>query len=109
MFGFLQDAGNYEQRKVGCDDFEWGFISTAAVSDGAKPYETAVQHKQYGDGNMVIVEAYDTKAEATKGHAKWVATMTADVLPKVLKDCCNSDISQLGASLGGNYDKELRA
>lgn len=31
MFGFLMDAENYEDRKVGRNDYLWGFISTASV------------------------------------------------------------------------------
>jgi len=95
MYGFLNDIGNYDQRKVGRDDFDWGFVSTARVSDGRKPYETAVKHAKYGDGEMVIVECYDSKKEASEGHAKWLAAMTADVLPSKLTDCANSDVSQL--------------
>lgn len=95
MFGFFNDIGNYDDRKVGRDYFDWGFISTAKVSDGQKDYETAVEHPEYNDGSMVIVDSYDTKEEAEAGHKKWVATMTSDNLPEELVDIANSDIQQM--------------
>ena len=105
MFEFLTMMGTYESRKVARDDYPWGFISTAAVNDGSKPYETAVQHKSYGDG-MVIVENYDTKTAAQDGHAKWVKTMTAKKLPAKLVDCNNAGIAAFGAALGMSFDKK---
>lgn len=96
MFG-IDMIGNYDSRKIGRDDYDWGFISTCRVSDGDKPYETAVEHKSYNNGKMVIVESYDTKDEAKAGHAKWIATMTAETLPDSLTDCANSAISQLAS------------
>ena len=109
MLNFLVDSGNYASRKVGRDNFEWGFVSTAKVSDGTHPYETAVEHNKYGDGKMVIVAAYDTRAEAEAGHAAWVATMTTEPLPPVLRDCCNSGISQVCRAFGESLDKEYNA
>jgi hypothetical protein len=91
--------GNYEFRKVALDKFGWGMVSTAMVMDGRMPYETAVEHNLYGD--MVIVEAYQTKEEAAIGHAKWVATMTADQLPDKLVDCNNSEVQQMVTLLAG--------
>ena len=76
LFAFVNDIGNYEDRKVARDDFKWGFISTARVSDGRKPFETAIKHPNYNKGSMVIVESYLTKQEALKGHAKWKTAMT---------------------------------
>lgn len=99
IFGMM---GNYENRKVGRDDFPWGFISTCSVTDGAHPYETAVEHTAYNDGKLVIVEAYDSKDDAELGHAKWVATMTAKKLPASLTDCANAEVSQMIVALGGD-------
>lgn len=95
MFEFLAMMGNYEQRKIARDDFEWGFVSTAAVTGGEKPYETAVEHKDYGDGSMVIVENYDSREMAIAGHAKWLANMTSSKLPEALIDCENSEWQKL--------------
>lgn len=92
MFGMI---GNYEARKVGRDEFDWGFVSTCLVTDGAHLYETAVKHTDYRDDDMVIVEAYDTRAEAEAGHTKWVAAMTTEPLPDKLVDCCNAEVAQL--------------
>lgn len=100
MFSFINDINNYDSRKVGRDDFDWGFISTARVSDGAKPYETAVEHPDYNDGSMVIVEAYDTIKEAEAGHKKWAKAMTAKKIPDFLVDCCNSGVGSLAKAFG---------
>ena len=105
LFGF-GNIGNYEARKVSKDVFDWGFISTARVTDGEKPYETAVEHKSYNGGDMVIVESYDTKEEAEDGHKKWVKTMTSENLPESLIDCMNSEVSRFAVSLGA--EKEFK-
>src|SRR5688572_17740829 len=109
MFNFFQMGGTYESRKVARDDYGWGFISTAQVNDGSKPYETAVKHTDYNDGSMVIVENYDTKGEAQAGHAKWVTTMTAKTLPKTLVDCANADIAQMCEAIGGKMEFPRKA
>lgn len=93
MFDFLKDSGNYESRCVAKSEYPWGFISTARVSDGKQPFETAIKHKKYNDGSMVIVAAYDTKEEAQKGHLYWIKIMTAGVLPEKLIDIANSHIA----------------
>lgn len=85
--------GNYDDRKVGRDDYEWGFISTAYVNDGECDYETAVKHEDYDDGNMVIVDKYETKEDAEKGHKKWIETMKNP--PNELVDCANSLVSKM--------------
>ena len=94
MFDFLYDHDDYDERKIGRDNFDWGFISTAYVSDGQLPYETAVGHKDYHT-NMIIVEAYSSKEDAKIGHDNWLIKMTEDVLPEFLQDCHNSELSQM--------------
>lgn len=100
MFDFFAMAGNYEQRKVGRLDADWGFVSTCYVNDADKPYETAVEHPEYNDGNMVIVEAYDTRGDAEQGHARWVDTMTAETLPDVLRDNGRAGIAMMIDAIG---------
>ena len=89
MFDCLLDIGNYDDRVVGrFDDERSGLmVSTARVSDGRQPLETAVKHPEYNDDKMVIVEAYDDLESAIKGHDKWVVLMTAGPLPEQLTDC----------------------
>lgn len=95
MFDFINMANNYESRKVA----KWNspdhtrMVSTARVSDGYQPYETAFKHPDYNDGAMVIVEAYDTKEEAQTGHKKWLKIMLEGPLPDFLKDARNCDWS----------------
>jgi hypothetical protein len=92
---------NYEDRKVGRFDAGWGFISTAYVTDASKPYETAVEHPEYNNGKMVIVETYDTTQEARAGHDRWVETMTSDPLPDRLVDQGLSGIAEMIDAVGG--------
>src|SRR3990167_9952930 len=107
-FNFFAMAGNHEERVV--DNFTDGnmTIDTCRVTDGSRPYDTGIQHPNYGDGSWIIVEAYDTKDEAQIGHDKWVDTMTNSSLPKELKDCNNAGIAQLGAAMFGDdwHDEE---
>lgn len=92
MFGFLQDMGNYETRKVArYEDKEADLaISTARTSDGIKPYENAVCHPDYNNNSWIIAEGYDTRGEAQKGHEYWIKIMTAEKLPDSLTDCANA-------------------
>lgn len=97
MLNFANMAGNYENRKVDRWDSkdEGKMVSTAEVSDGRKPYETAVKHPGYNKGHMVIVECYATKEEAQIGHDRWEDLIKKGALPTVLEDCGNSEVSQL--------------
>ena len=95
MFGNISGmVGTYEARKVGrYDDGPHKMVSTARVTDGKQEFETAFMHPEYNDGEMVIVEAYDTKADALAGHERWVTTMKNGPLPDELVSCLNSGIS----------------
>lgn len=106
MFEFMLDMFNYESRVVGRWDSETGdrMVSTARVSDGRDPFETAFQHPDYNDGKMVIVESYGNEREASEGHERWVNVMTVGPLPDVLVDCANAGIAQVAQALG----KEMR-
>jgi hypothetical protein len=108
MFEFLGMAGNYEQRKVDRYDGDGLMVSTAAVNDSSKPYETAVKHVDYNDDKHVIVELYDTKEEAQKGHDKWVATMTADALPNKLIDVSTSSVFELADAFGVDVERTFK-
>lgn len=101
MFNFIQDIGNYDDRKVS-EPYHKDrlFVSTAKVSDGSKPYETAVAHPRYNGGDLVIVEAYSSKAAADLGHKKWIKKMSGKRLPKKLVDCANSEISSFSKAIG---------
>lgn len=93
MFEFWNDAFNYNERCVGKHEADSLLVSTVRVSDGNKPFETAVGHPDYNDGKLIIVEAYDAKGEAEAGHARWIEKMSAEVLPDVLQDCQNAGIA----------------
>jgi len=103
MFSFLQDLGNYEDRKVDRFEKDGLLVSTARVSDGCQPYETAIQVKGYyrkdnnvhlADNRWCVVEAYDTIKDAQNGHDKWVSVMTGENPPSTLRDCQNARLSR---------------
>ncbi len=103
--------GNYEDRCVDRSDFDWGYISTARVSDGSHPYETAVCSNEYvrvsdpdDATQMTIVEAYDDAAAAQEGHDRWVKTMT-ECPPDGLTDCCNAGVAEIGTALGCDFNE----
>ncbi len=104
LFDFLQDCENYESRKVARWDSEdeTKMVSTCAVSDGRKPFETAVMHPSYNDGKAVIVECYDNTKDAQAGHDKWLNLMLTNKLPSALIDCANAEISQIIAAVDGD-------
>ena len=86
MLDFFEMANTYDQRKVDLFEGKNLKISTAAVTDSPNPYETAINHIDYNDGEWIIVEEYKTKEEARKGHNKWVLMMTKQELPNMLID-----------------------
>ena len=75
LFDFFSMVDNYEERKV--DRYEQGnmIIDTCAITDSDDPYETAIKHPSYNDGNWVIAETYPDKESAIEGHQKWVNLM----------------------------------
>ena len=77
-------------------------VDTGQVNDGFKPYETYVKHILYKPGGSLIVEAYDTPEEASKGHEKWVNILTSDPLPESLMDCGNDPINRFANTLRSN-------
>lgn len=102
MFGFLDMMGNHSSRKVARYEEDGITIDTCRVTDSDKPYETAIEHPSYNNGNWVVVELYDTKEAALVGHEKWVNKMSADDLPSELTDVSTSEVALLSSELGGN-------
>jgi len=102
MFGFLDEMMNntYEQRKIARYEKDGIFVDTCAVGDSEQPYETAIEHPKYNNGVMIIVQMYDTKEQAKKGHNKWVKKMTAQNLPKAIKDVSTCDVVEFSRILG---------
>ena len=65
--------GDYVLRKVDrteADDFT---VSTVAVVDRSWEFETAIAHKDFRDGEWIVVEGYQDRESAAAGHDKWVA------------------------------------
>ena len=93
---------NYEERVV--DHFETTtvVVDTCRVTDGFKPYETAVMHNDYNHGRWMIVEAYATIDQAKDGHNRWVKTMTQEKLPGELKNVVNCEIALLDKIAGNS-------
>ena len=106
MFEFISDIDNYDQRKVARFEKDSLMISTARVSDGSQPFETAVAHPAYNNGKIVIVESYMTKEQARHGHDTWVSAMTAETLPVQLVDCLNARIAQFEKFLESSLTDE---
>jgi predicted transcriptional regulator of viral defense system len=95
LTSFLSMVGTYEQRKVA--NFTKGDlqVDTVVVTDSDKPFETAVAHPKFNGGKWIIVELYDTKEQAQKGHDEWVKKMTDKKLPKELKDVSTAEIAKI--------------
>lgn len=66
MFDFMQDAGNYADRKV-AEKIEVNGLTVSTCWTSDEGYETAII-----DWNGTYpVERYDTKEQALAGHEKW--------------------------------------
>lgn len=105
MFDFLNmlNADPYEFRMVDRTETPNGFISTCRVTDGAKPFETAVMDSRYlydGKPNeadaMIIAETYDSAEDAKIGHERWRDLMLATEPPAKITDCNNGFSGVLG-------------
>jgi len=92
MFDFLEMNGTWEERSVARYENGEITVDTCAVTDSTKPFETGIQHPSYNDGEWIIVEEYDTKEQAERGHKKWVKILTSDELPRVIEDKSTSNI-----------------
>ena len=102
LFG-IGNMGNYEERKVARwpEEGDW-VVDTCRVTDSDKPFETAVKHSSYNDGEMVIVEEYEDNESAQKGHDKWVKIMSANELPERLVDVSTCIASKFCGALTGD-------
>jgi hypothetical protein len=102
MFEFFF-AGSYDDRKVDRyeDEAKGLIVSTCSMNDTEHPFETAVSHPRYNNGEWVIVQEYDTQEDAQKGHDEWVARMTAKVLPNQLEDVSTSGSAKWLAEFDG--------
>ena len=76
MLDFLNMIGTYESRKV--DNFKTDLftIDTALAADRELPYETAIAHKDFRNGEWIILGWRQTKEEAQKFHDEMVAYYT---------------------------------
>lgn len=85
--------GTHPARLVGRFEKDGLTVDTCKVTDSMQPYETAIEHPFYRNGEWVIVEMYDSKEEAKIGHDKWVALMNVDndKLPYKRRLCGRTD------------------
>ena len=69
------------EDKVNRTEFDEKIIDTCFTYDNG--FETAVSHPQFYDGKWIIVEYYDDKESAAKGHNKWVEFIKEDKFDKI--------------------------
>lgn len=84
---FLKD--DYEDRLVDNTMGKFGGVDTAMANDTGF-YETAVQNEKYNAGRMIIVEQYETREEAKKGHKEWVKELKSK--PDAFRDIFSGEI-----------------
>lgn len=72
MLEWIDMIGTYEDRVV--DNFKNDLftIDTAWVSDREQPYEIAIAHKNFNNGNWIVLGWSDTKEEAQTFHNRMV-------------------------------------
>lgn len=80
LFGldWFDMIGTYEERKV--DNFRNDLfcVDTVSVTDRELPYETAISHKEFNNGNWIILGWRETKDEAQKYHDEIVEKFLND-------------------------------
>lgn len=78
LYGILTMANNYDERKVDNTKTDVFEVDTALVTDRDWTYETAIKHKDFNNGDWIIVEGCYNKEEAQAMHDKWVEIMKKD-------------------------------
>lgn len=106
LFDYLDMAGNHEERKVANTVIGKTIIDTCRVTDSPHPFETGIEDTDYCDG-WIIVETYDTKEQAQKGHSKWVIAFSG-TKPAQLKDVNTCNIAKFINALGGDVNKTYK-
>lgn len=109
MFGFESMesmAFNYKERLVENTKVNGAVIDTCRVTDSSNAYEIDITHPYYNNNRWVIVETYDTKEEARRGHKKWVDIFSSPELPEVLTDEGTSGVGVIYKMLGGKTKHE---
>lgn len=91
LFGWQGMIGNYDERKVARDEVNDYTIDTVLVTDRSWLYETAIMHEDFNDGDWIIVEGYDTKEDAIKGHKKWLEKCKIENIVQ-LTDCYTEQV-----------------
>jgi hypothetical protein len=75
-------------------------VDTCLIDDSDQPFETAVQHSNYNNGQWIVVGVYNTIEEALTGHHKWIEIMTTEPLPNKLVDIATDPITKTLRVLG---------
>ncbi|KKM82082.1 hypothetical protein LCGC14_1323220 [marine sediment metagenome] len=75
----LFESLRYETKNI--------YIITFSLWDSDKPYyETNIKHINYNNGHPIVLETYNTRIDATKGHSKWIKKITKEDPPSELWD-----------------------
>lgn len=91
MFEWLNMIGNYEERKVAYTKTDNFTIDTAKVTDRQQPYETAIAHDDFNDGEWIILGWADTKEDAQKMHDSFVEYYKTHDVDEI-KDACSGRV-----------------
>lgn len=87
-----ENIGRYENGKL--------FVDTCKVWDSEEPYETAIKHPDYNNGQIIIVDTYLDKESAQIGHKEWIKTITSDNPPDELIDVSKCTLAKMINKLG---------
>ena len=86
LFGICDMYGTYEERKVSNTKRDAFELDTARVTDRPWIYETAVAHKEFRNGDWIVLEGCSSKEEAERMHEKWLGLLDRDDY-NILTDC----------------------
>lgn len=98
---------NIENTIVGKFNTDNLFVSTVLAFD-SDVYETAIGSPYYNNGQLIIVETYESYSQAFKGHESWVKVMNREweELPEILKTSHSTFLSVFFELVGGQQTFE---
>lgn len=72
MFNWIDMIGTHEERMVDNYKDELFEIDTSYVTDRTPPFETAIKHSQFRNGEWIVLGWRVTKTDAQKFHDEMV-------------------------------------
>ncbi len=97
MFEWCDMIGTWEQRNVANYKNDIFVIDTSYVTDRPLHYETAICHKDFNDGEWIVLGWSETVEKAKEYHDKCVKQFTSNPYPVTIEDVYTHEEYHIGA------------